>query len=988
MESQSNKQHTRTEIPERRSSGYHGSGRGSEPLQLLQVQEEELDYGEDDELYAPQPSSRSPREEGEALSEDEVLAATVGTSGHRVSSAASRRPPKDREEGEASSDEEQQHRQRNRQHRRDQRHAQSQQRQNKSSREGRHGHSQKRHVPPPPVTELRPRSPSPSPTPAKVPRDPLDDGGEAREAEYRQRLAARQAQRQLDKPTDVVHPLIPLRSKFDSSPESNQEVQEEEQEQEKQVLSREKLKRPPSSAENLLSAKHADIATFEEPRSDLYSQSKRHRPADHPDKSSKAAKKATLPENAFSSQPDLEEFARERLHRHHHGSRSKAPGLEVSASDRRPDRKGQLSGPGSSYLSPAASPQQPQPPEQQHRSMQRRSCSNSSVSRSSSRSPPAHLRNRSRSPPRDRPSANRSGANVAVPKHKPKRPGPLDVVTTVPVKKKHRKQKGRHSSRSSASPSSPSSSSPSLSQLSQNEEPNDRGNREHILQRAPPTEPLGEMLRNPPQRMPIDGSRFKYASSEEEDAEEELEVEEMGVESVEQQAFGVRVPAEDGTKGDVNVLDDLQRERQQQAPIMAQPAKPYYYPSIQGCRSVDEFECLNRIEEGTYGVVYRARDKKTNEIVALKRLKMEKERDGFPITSLREINTLMKAQHENIVTVREVVVGNNMDKIYLVMDYVEHDLKALMEVMSGPFSVGEVKCLLTQLLRAVRHLHNNWILHRDLKTSNLLLSHSGILRVGDFGLAREYGSPLKHYTEVVVTLWYRAPELLLGTKQYSCPIDLWSVGCIFAEFLLQRPLFPGKGEVDELNMIFRDLGTPNERIWPGVTSLPGMKRCVFTEYAYNQLRRRFTEKQISDHGFDLLNSFLTYCPERRITADKALSHPYFSERPRAIDPSMFPTWPAKSEGGKVSSRRVNSPRPPPGGGALAAAAEHRGPSGGASTFSHLGAAFDRLQQPPPPLGGQRFYARSPSRPNTAQGAGSQQPGMGSGGPDQGFLLRF
>ncbi|VDN15554.1 unnamed protein product, partial [Dibothriocephalus latus] len=272
-----------------------------------------------------------------------------------------------------------------------------------------------------------------------------------------------------------------------------------------------------------------------------------------------------------------------------------------------------------------------------------------------------------------------------------------------------------------------------------------------------------------------------------------------------------------------------------------------------GCRSVDEFECLNRIEEGTYGVVYRARDKKTSEIVALKRLKMEKERDGFPITSLREINTLMKAQHENIVTVREVVVGNNMDKIYLVMDYVEHDLKALMEVMSGPFSVGEVKCLLTQLLRAVRHLHNNWILHRDLKTSNLLLSHSGILRVGDFGLAREYGSPLKHYTEVVVTLWYRAPELLLGTKQYSCPIDMWSVGCIFAEFLLQRPLFPGKGEVDELNMIFRDLGTPNERIWPGVTQLPGMKRCVFTEYAYNQLRRRFTEKQISDHGFDLLN---------------------------------------------------------------------------------------------------------------------------------------
>lgn len=415
------------------------------------------------------------------------------------------------------------------------------------------------------------------------------------------------------------------------------------------------------------------------------------------------------------------------------------------------------------------------------------------------------------------------------------------------------------------------------------------------------------------------------------------------------------------------------------------PSKPFYFPSIQGCRSVEEFECLNRIEEGTYGVVYRARDKKINEIVALKRLKMEKERDGFPITSLREINTLMKAQHENIVTVREIVVGSNMDKIYLVMDYVEHDLKSLMEIMNGPFSVGEVKCLLVQLLKAVRHLHDNWILHRDLKTSNLLLSHQGILKVGDFGLAREYGSPLKHYTEVVVTLWYRAPELLLGVKQYTCPIDLWSVGCIFAEFLLQRPLFPGKGEVDELNIIFRDLGTPTERIWPGVSQLPGMKKCVFTEYPYNQLRRRFTEKQISDLGFDLLNNFLTYCPEKRITADKALNHPYFNERPRAIHPSMFPSWPAKSEGG-VAVRKGTSPRPPvAGGGALAAAAAAIA-SAAANTGSG-GASRVRYQPPAPPMGGQRFYSTmsgGESRPGTLIGSGE----MVSSSLDKGFLLRF
>ena len=156
---------------------------------------------------------------------------------------------------------------------------------------------------------------------------------------------------------------------------------------------------------------------------------------------------------------------------------------------------------------------------------------------------------------------------------------------------------------------------------------------------------------------------------------------------------------------------------------------PSYFPAIHGCRSVEEFQCINRVEEGTYGVVFRAKDKQTGETVALKRIKIETEKDGFPITSLREISTLLKARHENVVTVREIVVGSNMDKIYLVMDFVEHDLKSLMETMKQPFLLGEVKTLMIQLLRAVAHLHDNWILHRDLKTSNLLLSHKGILKV-------------------------------------------------------------------------------------------------------------------------------------------------------------------------------------------------------------------------------------------------------------------
>lgn len=336
---------------------------------------------------------------------------------------------------------------------------------------------------------------------------------------------------------------------------------------------------------------------------------------------------------------------------------------------------------------------------------------------------------------------------------------------------------------------------------------------------------------------------------------------------------------------------------------------PPYLPAIQGCRSVEEFHCLNRIEEGTYGVVYRARDKQTNEIVALKRLKMEKEKEGFPITSLREINTLLKAQHPNIVTVREIVVGSNMDKIYIAMDYVEHDLKSLMEVMKQPFLVGEVKTLMLQLLRAVAHLHDNWILHRDLKTSNLLLSHKGILKVGDFGLAREYGSPLKHYTPIVVTLWYRAPELLLGVKEYSTPIDMWSVGCIFGELLSMKPLFPGKSDIDQLNRIFKDLGTPSEKIWPGYLELPLVRKVTFTEYPYNSLRSRFAHT-LSNLGFDLLNKFLTYYPSQRITAEDALRHEFFKETPVPVEPSMFPTWPAKSE---LGHRKAQSPKPPSGG---------------------------------------------------------------------------
>ena len=200
------------------------------------------------------------------------------------------------------------------------------------------------------------------------------------------------------------------------------------------------------------------------------------------------------------------------------------------------------------------------------------------------------------------------------------------------------------------------------------------------------------------------------------------------------------------------------------------------HPPLLPSRSVYAYERLNQIEEGSYGVVFRARDKQTGDIVALKKLKLDEEKHGFPITSLREINALMACRHENVVGIREVVVGETLTqyvfvqvgcpnlisectytRVFIVMDFIEHDLKTLLTLMPTPFLQSEIKTLLLQLLSAVAHCHKNWILHRDLKTSNLLMNNRGTIKVADFGLARRFGDPVGvgGMTQLVVTLWYR-----------------------------------------------------------------------------------------------------------------------------------------------------------------------------------------------------------------------------------------
>mmetsp|Transcript_9304 Transcript_9304/g.40591 ORF Transcript_9304/g.40591 Transcript_9304/m.40591 type:complete len:367 (-) Transcript_9304:55-1155(-) len=320
-----------------------------------------------------------------------------------------------------------------------------------------------------------------------------------------------------------------------------------------------------------------------------------------------------------------------------------------------------------------------------------------------------------------------------------------------------------------------------------------------------------------------------------------------------------------------------------------------YLSHLTGCRSVENYERLNFVDEGTYGRVWRARDIESGTIYALKQVKLSKESEGFPITCLREINILLSLRHENIVHVREVVVGSSMDLIFMVMEYCEHDLKEVLESMKKrkqQYSPSEVKSLMQQLLAGVNHLHENWVFHRDIKTSNLLVTNGGVLKVCDFGLARQFCDPSHDYTSTVVTLWYRAPEVLLGDKRYSRAIDMWSVGCIFAELFTLEPLLPGKGELDQLNLMSKMLGSPTEEIWPTMSQLPNARKVKFSKQPYNFLRKKFPTT-LTNNGFDLLNRMLTYDPEKRITASEAMKHPFFTEPPLPVDPSLIQTFPVE-----------------------------------------------------------------------------------------------
>ncbi|MBE3049150.1 protein kinase [Candidatus Bathyarchaeota archaeon] len=271
--------------------------------------------------------------------------------------------------------------------------------------------------------------------------------------------------------------------------------------------------------------------------------------------------------------------------------------------------------------------------------------------------------------------------------------------------------------------------------------------------------------------------------------------------------------------------------------------------------------------------VFKGRNRQTGELVALKEIHLDSE-EGTPSTAIREISLMKELKHENIVGLHDVIHTEN--KLMLVFEHMDGDLKRYMDINGdrGALKPTTIKSFMYQLLKGIDFCHQNRVLHRDLKPQNLLINSKGSLKLGDFGLARAFGIPVNTFSNEVVTLWYRAPDVLLGSRTYNTSIDIWSAGCIMAEMYTGRPLFPGTTNEDQIVRIFRIMGTPTERSWPGITQFPEYKP-NFQMYATQDLRQILP--QIDPDGIDLLQRMLQLRPEFRISANDALKHRWFND---------------------------------------------------------------------------------------------------------------
>ena len=326
-----------------------------------------------------------------------------------------------------------------------------------------------------------------------------------------------------------------------------------------------------------------------------------------------------------------------------------------------------------------------------------------------------------------------------------------------------------------------------------------------------------------------------------------------------------------------------------------------------GCKNLDIYEIINNpIGEGTFGTVFKAYYKGPKEyaekigipeIVALKKIKTENEKQGFPITALREIMIMKRLCHKNILQLLEVVTSkptksNNFEKnAYLVFEYMEHDLCSLIHSKIN-YEKSQIKLILYQLIKGLEYFHNNNVLHRDIKPQNILLNNKGVVKIGDFGLSRIFSETIKNkkYTNRVVTRWYRAPELFLGDIEYGPGIDIWSLGCVFWEMLTGEVLFLGDNDKNVFFLICKKCGTPNEINWPGISKLPKYNEFFPQKQFETELNQEYKKyKKIDEITFDLLMKMICLNPKERITIKDILNHPYFvSHEPKMCEEKDMP----------------------------------------------------------------------------------------------------
>ncbi|KAL0877848.1 hypothetical protein Bca101_027554 [Brassica carinata] len=310
-------------------------------------------------------------------------------------------------------------------------------------------------------------------------------------------------------------------------------------------------------------------------------------------------------------------------------------------------------------------------------------------------------------------------------------------------------------------------------------------------------------------------------------------------------------------------------------------------------RCADSYEKLEKIGQGTYSSVYKARDLETGKIVAMKKVRfvnMDPESVRF---MAREILILRKLDHPNVMKLEGLVTSRLSSSLYLVFEYMEHDLAGLAATPGIKFSESQIKCYMQQLFRGLEHFHRRGILHRDIKGSNLLVNNEGVLKIGDFGLANFYrGNGDMQLTSRVVTLWYRAPELLLGASEYGPAIDLWSAGCILAELFAGKPIMPGRTEVEQMHKIFKLCGSPSEDYWRRAT-LP-LATIFKPSHPYKPVLAE-TFSHFPASAMTLINKLLAIEPEKRGSAVSSLRSEFFTTEPLPADPSSLPRYPPSKE---------------------------------------------------------------------------------------------